>query len=60
MHREGEAMDFAVGRLVEGGDFRGMARVLMHCGETSYSFHRATSGGADGGNDVKDFHDGQA
>ena len=56
MHGEGKAADLRIRRIVQADDFGGVAVALVHRGEASHSFCWATSGGADGGDDVEESH----
>jgi hypothetical protein len=54
-----EGLDFGVHGIVQGHDFDGMAITLMNCREAPHGSHRAPTGGADGSDDVKEFHGGR-
>jgi hypothetical protein len=56
VHLEGEIVDLGVRGIVERRDFDGVAVALVHGGEAAHGFRGATTSGADGGDDVKEFH----
>jgi hypothetical protein len=53
---EGKAADFGVSGIVEGCDFDGVAVALVNRREATHGFRRTATSGADGGDDVKEFH----
>ena len=53
---ESDGVDERVRGIVERRDFDGVAVALVYVGEAAHGFRGATTSGADGGDDVKEFH----
>jgi hypothetical protein len=53
---QGKVADFGVRGIIEGYHFHGVAVALVYGRKAPHGFRRATTGGADGSDDVKEFH----
>jgi hypothetical protein len=56
---KGKVAYFGVRGIIKGYDFHGVAVALVYGRKTPHGFRRATTGGADGSDDVKEFHGGR-
>ncbi len=54
-----EVADFGVRGIIKGYDFHGVAVALVYVRKAPHGFRWATTGGADGSDDVKEFHGGR-
>jgi hypothetical protein len=56
MQVQRKVANFGIRGIIEGYDFDGVAAALVNGREVPHGFGRATPGGADGSDDVKEFH----